>query len=114
PVTYDEGTFRPNVFAEYRATFEGKDGKQSERTVRATQKLIDVKGADGKATGVRELHWVKTSDGSSLGKVGDGAAEKLPGFTSQQALLNLPAVCIVLLVTAVLVKGISESAGFNA
>lgn len=30
------------------------------------------------------------------------------------ALVNLPAVCIVLVMTAVLVKGIKESAGFNA
>jgi basic amino acid/polyamine antiporter, APA family len=35
-------------------------------------------------------------------------------FESTGSLFNLPAVVVVLIVTAVLVKGISESAGFNA
>src|SRR6188472_2665739 len=35
-------------------------------------------------------------------------------FVRTAGLINLPAVIIVLMITAVLVKGISESAGFNA
>jgi APA family basic amino acid/polyamine antiporter len=46
-------------------------------------------------------------------KVGDPAFEaKLAN--SQRALINLPAVLVVFVVTLVLVKGIQESAGFNA
>jgi amino acid transporter len=48
-----------------------------------------------------------------VGPVGDAALEaKITN--RQQAVINLMAVVIVLLVTAFLVKGISESAGFNA
>jgi APA family basic amino acid/polyamine antiporter len=36
------------------------------------------------------------------------------GFVATQGIINLPAVLIVAVVTAVLVKGIAESAGFNA
>lgn len=61
----------------------------------------------------RELKWVNTGDNKTLGDVGNAALEKK--FDAiQQAWVNLPAVLVVLLVTAVLVKGISESAGFNA
>lgn len=40
--------------------------------------------------------------------------EKTGGFDTTDSFINLPAVLIVTLVTIVLVKGISESAGFNA
>jgi amino acid transporter len=47
------------------------------------------------------------------GPVGDAAIEAKV-TNRQQAVINLMAVLIVFIVTAVLVKGISESAGFNA
>jgi APA family basic amino acid/polyamine antiporter len=50
---------------------------------------------------------------AAVGEVGDASAEAMITDV-KQAMFNLPAVLIVLLVTAVLVKGISESAGFNA
>lgn len=40
--------------------------------------------------------------------------EKTGGFLETNAVINLPAVLIVTIVTIVLVKGIQESAGFNA
>lgn len=48
-----------------------------------------------------------------VGPVGDSAVESKI-TNREQAVINLMAVVIVLLVTGVLVKGISESAGFNA
>jgi APA family basic amino acid/polyamine antiporter len=114
PLTYDEGAFRPHVFAEYRTTVQDKDGKDVVKTVRATHKLVESKDADGKGTGERQLKWVNASDSKIvLGDVGDKAVEK-KFDTIQQAMVNLPAVIIVLIVTAILIKGISESAGFNA
>src|SRR5689334_18772916 len=68
PVTYDEGTFRPNVFAEYRGTVKDREGHEKEATIRVKHKLIDLKDAAGKNTGERELHWVRTSDDTSVGK----------------------------------------------
>jgi APA family basic amino acid/polyamine antiporter len=141
PVIYDEGAVRSNVYAEYR-TVETKDGKDKETTVRATHKLVKltylgdkvvekregrwVRVSDGQAVAdagdkefektlveKRELKWANTGDGKILGPVGDTEVEK-KFHSIQQAWVNLPAVLIVLLVTAVLVKGISESAGFNA
>ena len=48
-----------------------------------------------------------------IGPVGDAAVEaKITD--RRQAVINLMAILVVLMVTAVLVKGISESAGFNA
>jgi len=48
-----------------------------------------------------------------VGPVGDTLIEaKIQN--PQRALINLPAILVVALITAVLVKGISESAGFNA
>jgi amino acid transporter len=48
-----------------------------------------------------------------VGKVGEADVERTIQ-DRQQALINLPAVLVVLVVTLVLVKGIQESAGFNA
>jgi amino acid transporter len=60
--------------------------------------------------GVREQREEKTV---VVGAVGDAATEaKL--YDRERAVVNLPAILVVILVTAVLVKGISESAGFNA
>ncbi len=48
-----------------------------------------------------------------IGKVDDPTVEARIQ-NRQRAYINLPAILVVILVTAVLVKGISESAGFNA
>jgi amino acid transporter len=93
-------------------------------TTRITQKVMETKdkpaiwvGDDARpANGifwtftVKELRDDKTI---VVGQVGDSAVEgKISNI--QRAYINLPAILIVLLVTAILVKGITESAGFNA
>src|SRR5207302_1291695 len=56
------------------------------------------------------VYWVNKED-KIVGKVGEVDAQITD---KQQAIINLPAVLIVAIVTIVLVKGIQESAGFNA
>jgi len=104
PYKYDEGHFLPSVLARHQGDS-------------VTQKVVRVptgkKNADGSAQKKDEIHWVRTSDGTSVGKVGDQAVEaRLQD--RQQTIINLPAIMIVFVVTIILVKGISESAGFNA
>lgn len=65
------------------------------------------------------IHWVLAKnhetlgkEGTFIGRVGDPAVEQqVTGI--QQAVVNLPAVIIAAIMTIILVKGISESAGFN-
>jgi APA family basic amino acid/polyamine antiporter len=116
PHKYDQGHILPNVIAEL-------DGKH------VTQKWLEEKEAiwpDGKVEEARGLFWVyaerggasvdsKKVDGKVVvaGHVGDAAVEaKITGH--QHAYMNLPAILVVFVVTLVLIKGISESAGFNA
>jgi APA family basic amino acid/polyamine antiporter len=129
PYTYDDGVIRPNVYAEFR-----RDAGHGEQTLRVTHKYVKVPvlKADGtpetdehgKPRTAPKLSWAFADVSmpslteaerkvASLGAVGDPDVEKHFG-APQQARFNLPAGIIVLLVTAVLVKGISESAGFNA
>jgi APA family basic amino acid/polyamine antiporter len=97
PYKYDQGHFLPNMVAEYEGTS-------------VTQKVVRDENVKGAAESV---YWVRTKDSVSVGKVGDPGVEgKITN--PQHAYLNLPAVVIVALVTLILVKGISESAGFNA
>jgi APA family basic amino acid/polyamine antiporter len=106
PYVYDGGQVLPNVEAKH----EG---------VTVTQKVLykkddagnEVRDAGGKR--VPEVCWVNKKEGTRVGPVGDAALEaKLQD--RRQAMINLPAIIIVAIVTAVLVKGISESAAFNA
>ena len=101
PYKYDEGHFLPNS----EANFEGEV---------VTQKVLKSSAQRGEEKKeVVEICWVRKSDESRIGLVNDPAIEsKLTDH--QQALVNLPAILIVGLVTLVLVKGIQESAGFNA
>src|SRR5262249_27037671 len=76
--------------------------------------------ADGNEKPANGIFWVftvKDDKGNDanvvLGEVGDPKVEA-EIQNPQRAILNLPAILIVLIVTAILVKGISESAGFNA
>jgi len=97
PHKYDQGHFLPNLVAEY-------DGAQ------VTQKVVKDEAVQGTA---ETVYWVRTKDSSVVGKVGDSAVEaKIQN--QQRALINLPAILVVIAVTVILVKGISESAGFNA
>jgi basic amino acid/polyamine antiporter, APA family len=116
PHKYDQGHILPNVVAEY-------DGMQ------ITQKALNEKEAkwpDGSVKPADGIFWVQTKrqgaktdalkeDGKILvvGKVGDRAVEDRIQ-NRQRAVVNLTAILVVVVVTVVLVKGISESAGFNA
>lgn len=100
PYKYDQGHFLPNMAAEY----EGAP---------AIQKVVKVKATEG-AEAVDAIHWVDKADNSKhFGAVGDPTVEAKVTNRSR-AIFNLPAILVVFVITAVLVKGISESAGFNA
>ncbi len=110
-------------------------GKQGSKPFSATQKVIGLKGkpqpdatwADGSTKPAEGIYWVFTMKGKlspettskpesmtiMVGKVGDPSVESQLQNRSR-ALLNLPAILVVAVVTMVLVKGIRESAGFNA
>ncbi len=103
PHKYDQGHFLPNLVAKHEQ-------------VEVTQKVMndkEAKWADGTVKPADGIHWVATEGGAVVGKVGDQAVEAKIHDT-EQAVINLPAILIVFVVTLVLVKGISESAGFNA
>jgi amino acid transporter len=89
-----------------------------------TQKVMETKDklaswADGSLKPANGVFWVygykqeRDSKTVVLGPVDDPAVESQI-HNPRRALFNLPAILVVLLVTAVLVKGISESAGANA
>jgi amino acid transporter len=92
--------------------------------IQVTEKAMDTKGkpatwADGGDKPAEGAFWAFTIKEQPeattvvVGQVGDPATEaKLSDH--EHAYINLPAILIVILVTAVLVKGISESAGVNA
>jgi APA family basic amino acid/polyamine antiporter len=84
---------------------------QVERPADGTYWILDKKREiKEKNTHGREVTVAKTI---IAGKVGDAAFEaKLSGH--ERALVNLPAIIITLIITLVLVKGIQESANFNA
>ncbi len=102
PYKYDEGHILPNAFAQY-------DGAE------VTQKVLKSTGAKNEASGqeMKGIYWVRTKDNHPVGPVGDPATEaKLQNL--QQKIINLPAIIIVIIITGILIKGIAESAGFNA
>src|SRR5207344_1861560 len=77
---------------------------------------IWAEGEGGPANGIFWVFTIKEQRDAKtvvVGKVEDPAVEAHIG-NPQRAILNLPAILVVCLVTMVLVKGISESAGFNA
>jgi amino acid transporter len=106
-------------------TVEAKMKDAGRMPMEATQKVFDTKEsarwADGdpRVPPEKGAYWVYSYKEKRdkkyviIGKVGDPAVEaKIEN--PQRAYVNLPAILVVILVTAVLVKGISESAGFNA
>jgi amino acid transporter len=132
PHKYDQGYILPNVAAEYAQTNvnpaalvdrDPEDAtKQGTKPFTVTQKVMQEKEAqwaDGGTQPAEGVYWVftyKTKGDSKTvvaGAVGDPTTEaKLTNH--ERAYINLPAILVVLVVTAVLVKGIQESAGFNA
>jgi amino acid transporter len=89
-----------------------------------TQKVMDTKEkpanwAEEIAKPANGIYWVFTikekedSKPIVVGEVGDAATEAKI-HNPQRAVVNLLAIIVVLVVTAILIKGISESAGFNA
>jgi APA family basic amino acid/polyamine antiporter len=101
PYKYDHGHILPNVVAMYGETpvTQGTPAKPKE-------------GAE--STGAEDRPaWINKSTKQKVGDIGDAAFEaKLTA--RQNALFDLPAILVALVVTAFLVKGISESAWFNA
>jgi APA family basic amino acid/polyamine antiporter len=102
PYKYDDGHFLPNAIATYQDT-------------EVTQKTIRAGG--GREAGA---YWVLVKDHETLGNEGDPIGKvgnpqiEASLKNHQQAIVNLPAVIVVAIVTMVLVKGISESASLNA
>jgi APA family basic amino acid/polyamine antiporter len=114
PHKYDQGYILPNVVAEINGV------KVTQKVMKENEaKWADgvVRSAEGATPGTEGVFWVQkeaVNDATIVvGKVGDPAVEaKITG--EQRALFNLPAILVTLLVTVILVKGITESAGFNA
>ena len=110
PHKYDQGHILPNLVAEY----EGVQVTQRALTARQAREAKWPAGTEPAGEGI---YWVRTAaEGGQtviVGRVGDPSVEARIQ-NHQRALINLPAILVVLVVTAVLVKGIKESAGFNA
>src|SRR5262245_37657966 len=116
PHKFDQGHILPNSIAKY-----GGDA--------VTQKYVKEKEAQWPSGEIKEaegVYWVKAErSGASVdpikenghivivGSVGDRAIESQLTDV-HRARVNLLAILVVTIVTSVLVKGITESAGFNA
>jgi amino acid transporter len=105
-------------------TTEAKIKDNAVMAMNVTQKVMETKEktatwADGEEKPANGVFWTfdvkhqRDTKTVVVGQVDDPAVEALIS-TRQRKLINLPAILIVIVVTAVLVKGISESAGFNA
>jgi APA family basic amino acid/polyamine antiporter len=140
PHKYDQGHILPNVVATVDQehvspkALAGRDPKETEeqkdKPYTVSQKVMADKedetsrwidGTEKRADGVCWAFTIREVDGKKkdsktvvVCRVGDEEAEKRLLKNQERAYINLPAILIVFLVTAVLVKGISESAGFNA
>jgi APA family basic amino acid/polyamine antiporter len=142
PWNYDQGYIIPNVTADYARAEVAQSLLQdvtvkpedAGRPLKVTQRVMKTKShdgtekpvswADGEERPANGIFWTFTvkkanpdkteaSQTIVVGPVGNSDVEaKITKH--QQSLLNLPAILITFLVTAVLVKGISESANFNA
>lgn len=116
PYKYDQGHILPNSVARY-------DGHMvSQMVVKDEQ----AKWPDGTTKPAKGTYWVRierqgakiqaeTEGGKTLvvGEAGDPAVEQKI-VDREHASINLLAVLVTLVITALLVKGIQESAGFNA
>jgi APA family basic amino acid/polyamine antiporter len=119
PHKYDQGHILPNSVAEYEGmlvtqkVLRAKELKWIDGETKATAEGVywvatkQSTEAEGKTT------WVDLAESLVVGPVGDSAIDgKLQNET--HAVVNLLAIVITAIVTMILVKGISESAGFNA
>jgi APA family basic amino acid/polyamine antiporter len=119
PVKYDQGHLLPNVYARYDAP--AAVARNEGKPVYVSQKVMDSKDAtwnDGEKRPAKGIYWTygaKNEKNESVtyvvGEVGQVDSELKD---VQRAVINFPAVLIVTIVTIILVKGIQESAGFNA
>lgn len=118
PVKYDDGHLLPNSVATYQ-------------DVVVTQKSLKANDKEEKypEAGIYWVHTIRVEVetenelGETMkkvepktvrdGRVGDSEFESQL-TNPQRAMFNLPAILVVVIITMVLVKGISESAGFNA
>ena len=100
PYKYDHGHILPNMQA-----YHGE--------VRVTQGEPKISDPAAKNAAGNPVAWINADTGAKLADLGDQAFESQL-TKRQQAICNLPAILVSLVVTAFLVKGISESAGFNA
>jgi amino acid transporter len=94
---------------------EAEVEKLREQKVQVSRKELGDEKAwwvDQSARPAKGEYWVLTKT-VVVGAVDDPAVEATIQ-ARERAVVNLPAILVVLLVTAVLVKGIQESAGFNA
>jgi APA family basic amino acid/polyamine antiporter len=128
PHKYDQGYILPNSVAQYARADVKKELLPDDKAdpLKVTQRAVDSTEAvwsDGSVKPAKGVFWTFTgkvmSEGKStdktivIGAVGDPTTEA--AITNhERAYINMPAIIIVLIVTIVLVKGISESAGFNA
>jgi APA family basic amino acid/polyamine antiporter len=124
PHKYDQGHILPNLVADYPKSELKVNPFKEDKTPKVTQKVMDEKEAQWANDTIKPavgVYWVLTEKVKEkdqektvvVGEVGNAAVEER--LTNQErAVLNLPAILVVLVVTAILVKGISESAGFNA
>src|SRR5262245_45673226 len=119
PVKYDQGHLLPNVYAQYDAP--AAVARNEGKPVQVKQKVMDAEDAtwsDGEKRPAKGVYWVysaknekKESADYVVGPVGEVEPELKD---TQRAYVNFPAVLVVTIVTIILVKGIQESAGFNA
>ena len=116
PHKYDQGHILPNLVAQH-------DGKQ---VTQVYLKEADAKWPDGSTKQADGIFWVYSKrEGAKpspikeddkvlvVGQVGDANVESQIQ-DREHSVVDLTAILITFIVTAILVKGISESAGFNA
>jgi APA family basic amino acid/polyamine antiporter len=122
PHKYDQGFIIPNVIGKIDDTevapkvMKEKEATWAEKMVGGTPPTL-VRPAHGATADEGDVFWVSKNKINNkdvvYAKYGDQAFES--HLTDlQRAFCNFPAILVVALVTVVLVKGISESAGFNA
>lgn len=104
PYKYDEGHVLPNMVAVFDGAKVTQDYIKGEKPGDPDPGVCWVLAAD---------HATHGKSGKVVGKVGDSAFESQL-TKHERAMINLPAIIIVGIVTMILVKGIQESAGFNA
>lgn len=123
PTKYDQGHILPNMIAKVdgalvsQMVLDEKEAKWPDGTMKPAKGIFWVKVTNREGSKVGALK-TETKDGTAgltqvIGPVDDPTIEsKIQD--KESALFNLPAVVIVFIVTLILIKGISESAGFNA